>query len=733
MRTLFLFLLCIIFSIVGYSQSKMSTNTSLLLMSLKHDTLSIENSKKIDKRFAVRKLGNARYVNAFIHLSETDAIFNALRELEVKVNSRFSGLITACVPINKIEAIAMLDDVKYVETGTPVTIMMDNARTDMKIDELHSGVDLPHPFLGTGVIVGVVDLGIEYGHVNFWNYDQSELRVKRVWNHYDTTGTPPQGFNYGTELTTKDEILNAKYDTDINLHGTHVAGIAAGADTISNKFYGVAGDADLVFVGYDIQRDGMDNVGICDGMKYIFDYAASVDKPCVINLSLGSYLGSHDGTSTFDKLTDSMVGKGKIVVEAAGNASGKQSHISKTFTSELSDSLSSFLGWRISNSREVDIWGDEGMKFTIQLYAYNSSDKIVKKTFDVIDASLETGNEKIYKLNGYNGIKGTLSVVSEINPLNGKPHVFISPDFNRIVGSNYIGFTIRAYSFGRVDAWANEDTYFTDLNVSGYTKGDEQGSISDFACGKRNISVGAYVTKNSYIDCDGKEYDTENSMGDIAPFSSLGPTSDGRMKPDVTAPGAAIVSSVSSYCIFHESYPVINKKIWNDQIYFYNVMEGTSMASPCVAGVVATWLQANNNLTPEDVKSILKKTSIQDSFTGRLPEEGSNTWGYGKLNAWEGVKECLKMNPEGIESETVKPVIILSNDSNGFNLLFTQPSDHTKISVFDINGRQIYDRQINGVGSGEEIPIRLEGVSSGLYIVKVQSRQSSLVLKMILK
>ena len=91
------------------------------------------------------------------------------------------------------------------------------------------------------------------------------------------------------------------------------------------------------------------------------------------------------------------------------------------------------------------------------------------------------------------------------------------------------------------------------------------------------------------------------------------------------------------------------------------------------------------------------------------------------------------MNPEGIESETVKPVIILSNDSNGFNLLFTQPSDHTKISVFDINGRQIYDRQINGVGSGEEIPIRLEGVSSGLYIVKVQSRQSSLVLKMILK
>ena len=77
-NSLLFFLLGISLSLVGYSQSKMSTNTSLLLMSLKHDTLSIENSKKIDKRFAVRKLGNARYVNAFIHLSETDAIFNAL-------------------------------------------------------------------------------------------------------------------------------------------------------------------------------------------------------------------------------------------------------------------------------------------------------------------------------------------------------------------------------------------------------------------------------------------------------------------------------------------------------------------------------------------------------------------------------------------------------------------------------------------------------------------------------
>ncbi|MBC8594740.1 S8 family peptidase [Oscillospiraceae bacterium N12] len=735
-NSLLFFLLGISLSLVGYSQSKMSTNTSLLLMSLKHDTLSIENSKKIDKRFAVHKLGNERYVNAFIHLSDAGQAYSALEELGVKVNSKFTGVITASVPVNEIESIAALDCVTYIEIGTPVSGLMDNARAAMQADDVRLGVDLPHSFLGTGVIVGVVDLGIEYGHVNFWNYDRTELRVKRVWNQFDSTGIPPKGLHYGTELTSGDEILNAKYDTDSSLHGTHVAGIAAGADTINNKYYGIAGDADLAFVSYNGELDGWDNINICDGIKYLFDYADSANKPCVVNLSLGCSLGSHDGTSTFSRITDSMVGKGRIVVAAAGNSTGQKEHISKTFTPEIEDSLSTFLKFRMHHETQVDIWGDKGMRYTIRLFIYDDNKRKITKYFDILDASSETGNERVYTFSDSDkeGLEGQISIVSELNPINGKPHVLISTDLPVI--KNYIGFTIRPVTAGKIDVWAESTkASLTNFDRVGYMEGGDQGTVSDLVCGDRVIAVGAYVTKNNYVDCDGRKYKSNQTIDGIASFSSLGPTSDGRIKPDVTAPGTTVISSVSSYFEYipYDLVPIINKTNWNDQPYYYSAKQGTSMASPCVAGVVATWLQANNNLTPEDVKSILKKTSIQDSFTGRLPEDGSNTWGYGKLNAWEGVKECLKMNPEGIESETVKPVIILSNDSNGFNLLFTQSSDHTKISVFDINGRQIYDRQINGVGSGEEIPIRLEGVSSGLYIVKVQSRQSSLVLKMILK
>ena len=737
MKSVWLLILFITFSIVGYSQSKMSTNTSLLLMSLKHDTLSENYSKRIDKRFAVRMLGNERYVNAFIHLSDADKAYPALEELGVKVNSKFTGVITASVPVNEIESIAALDYVTYIEVGTPVHGLMDNARVAIQADDVRQGIDLPHPFLGTGVIVGVVDMGLEYGNPNFYNYDKTELRVKRVWDQQNSTGTSPEGFHYGTEFTTEDDILNAEYDTDSECHGTHVAGIAAGADTIDNGFYGIAGDADLAFVGYNGEFDGWDNISICDGIKYIFDYATSVNKPCVVNLSLGAWFGPRDGTSTFDKLTDSMQGEGRIVVAAASNEGDLPNHISKTFSSESNDSLSSFTKFSIATEGFVEIWGERGMKYTIQLFSYNIVDKKVRTYFDRIDASLEAGNEKIYSFTDRykEGFEGEVSIVSEISPLNGKPHVTISQNFRLLIGGNYIGFTIRPITSGTVHAWVDDENgmTFTNLGINGYTSGDGKNSITEIGSGKRIVTVGAYVTRNSYTDMKGKNHNSGEIKGDIASFSSLGPTPDGRIKPEVTAPGSMVVSSISSYYDHLRSETILYKKEWNGRECYYAAKQGTSMATPCVAGTVATWLQANNNLTPEDVKSILKKTSIQDSFTGRLPEEGSNTWGYGKLNAWEGVKECLKMNPEGIESETVKPVIILSNDSNGFNLLFTQPSDHTKISVFDINGRQIYDRQINGVGSGEEIPIRLEGVSSGLYIVKVISGYYSFVSKVILK
>ncbi len=132
--------------------------------------------------------------------------------------------------------------------------------------------------------------------------------------------------------------MSARVDTEGEYHGSHVAGIATGADKKSG-YHGVAPDADIVFVSF-----GQNSVDIPNAVKYIFDYAESVGKPCVINMSLGSHMGPHDGTSTIDRFFDSVVGPGRILVGAAGNEGGKRLHVHKTFT-EDDKTLKTILGF----------------------------------------------------------------------------------------------------------------------------------------------------------------------------------------------------------------------------------------------------------------------------------------------------------------------------------------------------------------------------------------------------
>ena len=123
-------------------------------------------------------------------------------------------------------------------------------------------------------------------------------------------------------------MLNVVYDSSSEYHGAHTMGIAAGGD-MKSKYYGVAPDADIVFVSFK-----SDDTNIADAIKYIFDYADKVDKPCVINMSLGQHIGPHNGTSFLDRLIDESTGPGRIIVGAAGNEGNVRLHTSKTFTAD---------------------------------------------------------------------------------------------------------------------------------------------------------------------------------------------------------------------------------------------------------------------------------------------------------------------------------------------------------------------------------------------------------------
>ncbi|MGC3977720.1 MAG: S8 family serine peptidase [Paludibacteraceae bacterium] len=391
---------------VKADSGKISPNTLHFLSLIKEN-----QTEKLRSRYNIKSVDNASYVNAFIILNDTTDLSN-LTDLGVKINCVVKNIATAQVPVANIVNISGLSSVKYIQIGSKVRKRMVKARLAANVDKVHSGTGLTLPYTGKDVVVGVIDNGFQYDHINFYTSDGTQTRVKRVWNQ-NVTGTPPTGFSYGTEYKTQETILAAKKDFSDETHATHVTGIAAGGDKNNgNTYYGVAPNADIVMVSYNANDNSTDNVSLADGIKYIYDYATSVNKPCVVNMSLGIHYGPHDGTSAFDQVCDGLQGKGRLLVGAAGNEGADQLHISKTFAAKT-DTLRSFFFYSSSTlSAEADIWGDTNKDFQIKVVIYNKSTSKISFTTPLLQAS--TANDKEYSVTSTtNGAAGKIYVYTE--------------------------------------------------------------------------------------------------------------------------------------------------------------------------------------------------------------------------------------------------------------------------------------------------------------------------------
>lgn len=700
MKKTIISLLLFCFATLIMAQSKLSPYTRHFI----NEKEQIKTDKTFSSKFKVKKIDEIDYVKAYIYLkAQTNPYF--LESYGVRVNTCIDSLITAQIPVSKIETISSLNNIKYVQISTPIYQKMNKARTGTLVDNVQSGKDLTTPFLGKDVVIGIVDNGFEYGHINFYNTDGTELRVKRVWNQ-NKNGKAPSGFTYGTEYTTTDEILAAKYDVTDETHATHVTGIAAGADH-TKSYYGVAGEADIVLVSYDMNDNTTDQVSLSDAMKYIYDYAESVGKPCVINMSLGSHIGPHDGTSTFDQVADNLQGPGKLFAGAAGNEGCDPMHLSKTFTPS-DNTLKTFIDFLDNSDRYsmLDIWGEPGETFQITIDRYNISKNKPEYSETV---NISGNGSKTISLK--NGISGYVEIYYEVNTNNNKPNAFIVSEVNSMNSGYAIGITITATS-GTVHIWA--DDYYSQLTgngLSGWSDGDSKYSVGEIGgTGKNVISVGAYATRTG-------SYAREEGM--IAEFSSLGPTADGRVKPDITAPGNQIISSYSSAQSYDSG--ICDNTTVNGKKYYYGYMSGTSMATPFITGVLATWLQANPTLSPNDVRNIFKKTARQDNYTGTISENGNNTWGFGKIDAWNGIKECIKMTA-GIykEKNNVPDVAIYTSENGICHLLFGKTDNQTTISVYNTNGKLLKSTRLNSIAIGQEEILNFPGFVPGIYIIHIK-------------
>ena len=710
-------LLALLLAAGTVSAQKLSPNTTLMLMD------------KTSSPIGVKSADNAEAtIEAFIHISDASVI-GKMKAEGVAVQSVISDrLVTATMPVSAVSRLAALDGVTYIQAGSEARLLMDEARKDCNVDACHTATADMGSYTGSGVVVGIVDNGFQYSHVDFLTSGGAATRIKRVWDQ-NVTGKSPDGYGYGAEYAEYDEMKAAKYDMASSFHATHVAGIAAGAD-LSSGYYGVAPDADLVFVSFKNTT-----ANIVDGIKYVFDYAESVGKPCVVNISLGQHLGPHDGTSETDQAFAQMTGPGRIIVGACGNEGLENIHASKTFTAD-DKTMKVMIGYSSSSSSSsssktsyIDIWGSKDSDMKVKtVVVENLRGKIVAESPEV---SVGGTDEVKYTFPDGSHIVATVQMAAVRDAGNGCPEALIMCRATTIPEGYKLGIVVEGDEGNTVHMWnCVSGGVFLTPNKRGWTDGDNSYTVGELGgTGEGVISVGSYNTKESYASLDGSKYDVNTdlvgNLGEISKFSSIGPTVDGRVKPDVTAPGCAVVSATSRY---YSSFSASSSVAQSGSDY-YDINIGTSMAAPLVSGTVALWLQANPSLTPAQVRDVLQKTSRHDSYTGDAGTL-SYVWGAGKIDALAGLKEVINGTTGISDQGQTNHIFRMETDrrTRTARFFFADADGSARVAVYNGVGQKVAGAELSKTGQ----TMNLSSLASGVYLFRMQRGNKTHTVKVAL-
>ena len=597
----------------------------------------------------MRAQSNQDYYEAFLEVNGSLSEFSLyqLSQSGVLITGRYDGFMTVRIK-NDVDPFSLLDieGVEYVTKALTLLTSSDTARYMSNVEPVHLGEGLEEPYTGEGVIVGIIDCGFDFSHINFLNQNGSS-RVKAVYLPLDTTSTPPI-VNLvrlpGSAYETPSEIASLTTDDNASTHGTLTAGLAAGGYR-DNGWYGMAPEADIVMCG--MPEGELNDVRVANCISYIMDYARRKMKPCVISMSLCSNVGSHDGTSYLNRLCEQVTGAGRIIVTSAGNdgAYNVTAHRS------------------IANSNDTVFTLLNGFRGATEYTGYVNARSIAKKPFNtrLIVVNTITG-EVLYRSRAIGATStgvvanlstetdsvlaryftGDVEIIGSIES-NGKPNSMSR--LNMLAKSdNYcLGFQYFSPSTNELAIFTSKYAYIDSYGFSWALKGSSVGSISDIATTDSVISVGSYNSRQTVPLRDGSTYFRPNSKpGYLSSFSSFGPDENGISRPDICAPGSVLVSSANRYFVNPPNLQYWQPSAWvNGVEYTYSPDLGTSMSAPIVAGTIALWLQANPSLSVNDVRETLKYSARQDEYVKPADRQ---RWGAGKLDAYAGLLHVLKLD-----------------------------------------------------------------------------------------
>ena len=581
-------------------------------------------------------------ISMFVKSSDVARTVEEVRAAGGSVGTIAGDVLTVRLPRAGIAAISRSTAIRHLEGARPVQRRLDRLIPETKVDQIHGGAGgLPGPFKGKNVVVGVIDEGIDVGHEAF-KKPGGGSRVLSVWDQTLTMGgTPPAGFTYGITCDNAQLAGGTCPHASTGMHGTHVAGIAAAGPVAGSPYVGVAPEADIVFVhlGSAPNKTGNEatTTAICDGASYIFKAAEAAGKPAVINMSLGEHSGPHDGSSLADQCLDNLTGPGKIIVAAAGNegrgsvsvaAGNPRVFLHATGTASATPQVFKHLpGGTAAATSEIYIWWDTPGDISVRLGVENAGGDVytaaVTSTKPLAAVALTVGADTLGRVEASNGTLAS----------GGRMINLTLGDENKDKKELEYTWLLEITGTGKFDAFIDttSTTGFLQSAVPAGATVDNAMSIGFPAIASKVIAVGSYVSRNEWTPFDAdagvqKQLDpvtgTQVTVGALSGFSSRGPARKTTLtgnKPDITAPGEIIVSTL------HEKHKLDEAtKLMKPSPNGYALSEGTSMATPAVAGIVALMLQ-----TSAGARST-KRGSCRTSSTTLRSSSGSRRGGDGR-------------------------------------------------------------------------------------------------------
>jgi len=629
----------------------------------------------------------------------------------IKVTAEAGRVVNLHVPAHRLSLLFQITSFDIIDLPQVLSPDLNVMNKDVRADSVHAGVMLDASYTGKDVIMGIIDWGFDFNHPVFYDSTLSRHRILGCWDHFKRSGPAPEGFGYGTEYMGFDALMQAGSDTanlrGYDTHGTHVAGIAGGGGG-GLGLMGVAPECDFLFLQVDWQTGTF-----LDAVEWMYRISLKEKKRLVINMSFGSYhRGTLDSHSFFHEVIRHYTRLGVCMVTSAGNNGNQSMHIYHAFDdtdsvfSEVSmlPNTTTFEGY---NGHRVILWGDKGASFSAGLDVYQPSGMSLLQRGPYWNTLAGSYHKDTFMMAGQDTLYLEVSVESS-HPINGKPYV--SFVIRRPGQRLPVVLKLKGEKVG-IHAWNIIQTVRGSSNTgqpfvasrNGWLRGDNAFTLSDPGVIEDVIAVGAH--NPMIFNRDGEAF-----PGALSLFSSRGPTMDGLLKPDVTAPGSDILSAVSRFTT--RSFSMDSSVFFQGETYPFSRFSGTSMSGPAVAGVCALILEANPSLSHQQVKEVLIGSARADIRTGTIPNQD---WGYGKATATKAIQMALSQ--DGGFLHAFPPGVVYPNPSTGLLYFKSAQFQSVPVQVYDMKGRLLLTSVIaNGVAlDGTSLP-------TGLYVVRVQDQ-----------